>query len=884
MLSVETVSLEFQGIRGDSLLWWLLAGIAAMLLAYGVFRLLRGHTRDGVICLSAIIPPAAGAVLLADAAIRSARGDAEGAKSSMIGGIAICAASLLVGVVYFLTGGFGFAVWMVVVALEVAVAVGVFYAAVYAYLGMRRMASLMAMRSAAVIALLLILFKPAISVTPDTDAFKVYLPILLDRSASMETTDKSSVANRYDQAIHMLTTQDKRIRRAFKPVWAHFAADVHAVDSLADLAALRPRGEGTDATNLAKAISFAATIDDRRNLAGALLLSDGIHNTADDLKDAVIEAGVPIYTVGLGSANESQTGRRNIQLLTADAPFQAIKNNVTTITVRVRAVGFKNIAGEIRLFEEGDDKPVATAPLWTDKNITVVKKQLKWTPRDRAGPEAASAPAGEAAPGKRAEVRKLRIVIPTSPDEVVTDDNETELHVLVTEPHIRVLYVEGSIRPEYKFLRRAMNIDQNVQLISLIRIQKARFSSYGAINGQRLLDLPRSDADFRMFDVIILGDLDSTFLTRDQITKFGTFVKNGGGLLMTGGHNSFGPGGYAGTDIEAVLPVVVGNRSQPQETTAFLPMLTVFGQSHPIFEGIGKYFSGPGGRAPTEKVVRLPELLGCVTVVRPKAGASVLALHPSRKNSNGPLIVLAVQPVGAGRSAAFTADTTWRWYLPLRRLEAKSPYRLFWGQLIRWLADVKTKATAATPAVLVRLGRAYVQTGQSIKVLAHVLNAKGEPADDARVSVLFEPVTPNEEVDPETVPMSAKRSGGMFETNLRPQAEGKYRVKVTALDSTGTELGTDELILTAAPQSEEMDRLARDPVTLQMIATHSGGRYADVTGLPELIDQIIERHKVTSGAAPSPESFHLYNFTLLFLLFVALLTGEWLLRRSWQLQ
>ena len=886
MLSVETVSLEFHGIRGDSLLWWLLAGIAVMLLAYGVFRLLRGHTRDGVICLSAIVPPVAGAALLADAAVRSARGDAEGAKSSMIGGIAICTASLLVGLVYFLTGGFGFAVWMVVVALEVAVAVGVFYAAVYAYLGTRRMASLMAMRSAAVIALLLILFKPAISVTPDTDAFRVYLPILLDRSASMETADKSSAASRYDQAIHMLTTQDKRIRRAFKPIWVHFATDAHAVDSLSDLGAIRPRGEGTDATNLAKAIRYAATIDDRRNLAGALLLSDGIHNTADNLKDAVIEAGVPIYTVGLGSANESQTGRRNIQLLTADAPFQAIKNNVTTITVRVRAVGFKNIAGEIRLFEEGNDKPVATAPLWTDKNITVVKKQLKWTPRDLPGTASApaSAPADGAAPGKRAEVRKLRIVVPTSPDEVVTDDNETELHILVTEPHIRVLYVEGSIRPEYKFLRRAMNIDQNVQLISLIRVQKARFSSYGTINGQRLLDLPRSDADFRMFDVIVLGDLDSTFLTRDQITKFGMFVKNGGGLMMIGGHNSFGPGGYAGTDIEAVLPVFVGNRSQPQETTPFVPMLTVFGQSNPIFEGIGKYFFGPGGREPTEKVVSLPELRGCVTVVRPKAGASVLALHPSRKNSNGPLIVLAVQPVGAGRSAAIAADTTWRWYMPLRGLGVKSPYRLFWGQMVRWLANVKTKATTATPSVLVRLGRAYVQTGQSIKVLAHVQNAKGQPADDARVSVLFEPVTPNEEIDPETIPMSAKRSGGMFETNLRPQAEGKYRVRVTALDSTGTQLGTDELILTAAPQSEEMDRLARDPVTLQMIATHSGARYADVTGLPELIDQIIERHKVTAGTAPSPESFHLYNFTLLFLLFVALLTGEWLLRRSWQLQ
>ena len=864
---MERTTLEFQGIRGDSLLWWLVAGIALVLLAYGVSRLIRRRWRDGLICLSAIVPPLAAVALFIDAAVRTAAGDARGARSSLLGAIIISAASLFIGLVYILNGGFGFAVWMAVVALEVVLAVGVFYAAVYAYLGTRRMASLMAMRCAAVIALLLILFKPAVSIVPDLDAFKVYLPVLLDRSASMETADESSVANRYSQAIHMLTTQDKRIRRNFKPVWAHFGADVHAADSLKDLSQLEPRGEGTDGTNLAAAIRFAAGVDDRRNLAGILLVSDGIHNASDNLTDAV---------------SESQTGRRNIQLLTADAPLQAIKNNVTTITVRVRAVGFKNISGEIRLFEEGIDQPVATAPLWTDKNVTVIKKQLKWTPRDH--PAAATAPAAAKGPKKRAEVRRLRIVVPTNPAETVADDNETELHILVTEPRVSVLYVEGSIRPEYKFLRRALDADQNVQLISLVRIDKARFWSYGAIDGKRLLDLPRSDEDFRMFDVIILGDLDSTFLTRDQIARLGRFVKDGGGLLMTGGHNSFGPGGYANTDIEAVLPVFVGNRSQPQETMTFVPMLTAFGQRHPIFEGTGKYFFGPAGRKPAEKVVKLPELLGCVTVVRPKAGASVLALHPSRRNDHGPLIVLAVQPVGAGRSAAFTADTTWQWHMHLRGLGARSPYRLFWGQLIRWLANVKTKSTTATPSVLVRLGSAYVRTGQSIKVLAHVQNEKGQPADDARVSAVLSPLKPDPRIEPETVPLSSKRTGGLFETNLRPLVEGKYRVKVTAVDSAGVELGTDELLLTAAPQSKELDRLARDAVTLQMLASRSGGRYADVTGLPELLDQIIERHKAAGGPAPTPESMPLYNFTLLFLLFVGLLTGEWLLRRNWQLQ
>ena len=883
---MATMTLEFQGVRSNDLLWWLLVGIAAVLVSYGVSRLIRQRWRDGLICLTALFPPAAATVLLIDAVARRARGEARAARSSLLGAVAIAAGVVLVGGVFLGTGGFGLAVWMVIVALEVAVAVGVFYAAVYAYLGTRRMAALMAMRCAAILALLLILFKPAVSVLPDSDAFRVRLPILLDRSGSMDTTDQSSVANRYTQAVHVLGTQRERIERHFRPVWSHFAKELRTVESWRHLGQLEPRGEGTDGTNLARAVRDAVEGEDLRDVAGILLLSDGVHNAADDLKDAVISAGVPVYTVGLGSDSETETGRRNVQLLSAEAPFEVIKNNLTTLTVRVKAVGFKNISGEIQVFEEGGAEPVATAPLWTDKNVTVIKKELKWTPRDRA-PSAATAPDAEDPARTRSDVRKLRIAVPANPADTVTQDNECELHVLVTEPRIRVLYVEGSIRPEYKFLWRTLNTDQNVQLMSLIRIRENRFSSYGSIAGRKLLDLPRTEEDFRMFDVMILGDLDSTFLTREQMRRLKQFVKDGGGLLMMGGHNSFGPGGYGGSDVEAVLPVVVGNRSQPQETTPFLPQLTAFGLEHPVFEGMAKYFHGPEGKKPTEQEVKLEPLLGCVTAVHPQPAATVLAVHPTRKNEYGPLIVLAVQPYGAGRSAAFTADTTWQWYLPLRGMGADSPYRLFWGQLIRWLANVETKAKTAASAVVGRVDSSYVQMGRSVRILAHVQDDRGRPADSARVSVTVEPVKPDPRIEPETLPMTSKRSGGMFETNFRPLAEGRYRVRLTAADPAGQSLGSDELTVTVAPQSAEMDRLARDVATLRMVADSSDGRYTDVSGLPELLDQIEERQTARGRAPAAPKVWPYYDdgvqFTLLFLLFVALMTAEWLVRRSWQL-
>jgi hypothetical protein len=92
------------------------------------------------------------------------------------------------------------------------------------------------------------------------------------------------------------------------------------------------------------------------------------------------------------------------------------------------------------------------------------------------------------------------------------------------------------------------------------------------------------------------------------------------------------------------------------------------------------------------------------------------------------------------------------------------------------------------------------------------------------------------------------------------------------------------MALTVAPHSAEMDQLARNESLLQTIADQTRGRYADLAGLPEIVDQIIDRQKGRMAGVPKTDSYRLYDFTVLFLVFVALLTGEWLLRRHWQLQ
>lgn len=854
----------------------LVAMISAVLIGWGAWNLSRGKQRFGLICLASALGPAGTTpALVIDALVSFNRGNRKGATKSLVGAIALALLSAGGAAMYWGSNKSDGALWMSLVGLEVAIAVGIFYSAVYAYLGTQRLAILMVLRFLAIISLLLILFKPAISFSAADSSSKPYLLVLVDRSGSMSVKDSPQMPDRYTQAVQMLTSQLPRIQKNFRPVWHHFGTALETAESLDALSKRKPSGDGSDGTNIAKAIRAAGSEYRRGDVTGIMLLSDGIDNGGELINNAVVEAGMPIYTVGLGAATESAAGKLNLGIASVDAPLEAIANNTVNVNVSVRATRLGNATSEVLLYEEGSDQPVARAPIQTSKSADLIRATLKWTPRGSgAAPAAASKPAN-------ANVRKLRLSIPKNPAETITEDNNTELHVMITEPRIRVLYVEGSMRPENKFLKRLLDTDVNIRYTGLVRYRDNKFSAYGTPGGRQLEGLPNTEEEFRQFDVIILGDLDRTFLNNNQMALIRKFVDNGGGLIMLGGHNSFGPGGYSGTDIEALLPVVTGPRGQPQETTAFVPQLTAEGETHPIFEGIAKFFSGPGGRAPSSDP-KLPELLGCVTVQKLKPGASALALHPTRRNEEGPLPVLAVQNFGKGHTAAFTADTTWRWYMELQQsLGADSPYTRFWAQTIRWLANVQIKSRDVAASAVLRLDRTYAQVGEKVKFLARVQDAKGHPAEGVQATCTITAAQGGAKI--ETLPLAPALGKGLFELEYRPLKAGQYIVKLNVADSTGQTLGSDEMPLAIAYHSAEMEHLARNDGLLQLVAQNSDGRYSDISGLPDVIDYILERQKASAPTQAAGQTYYLYNFALLFFVFVGLLTGEWVLRRMWQL-
>src|SRR6185437_14707061 len=156
----------------------------------------------------------------------------------------------------------------------------------------------------------------------------------------------------------------------------------------------------------------------------------------------------------------------------------------------------------------------------------------------------------------------------------------------------RVLYASGRPNWEFKFLRRALADDEQVQLVGLVRIARRlpkfdfrnartaatsplfdgfdhpdtesaeRFDQpvlvrLGTIDEAELRDgFPKAADELYRYHAVVLDDLEAGFFTQDQLALLRNFVsQRGGGLLMLGGPDSFADGKYDRTPVGELLPV-----------------------------------------------------------------------------------------------------------------------------------------------------------------------------------------------------------------------------------------------------------------------------------------------------------------------------------------
>jgi uncharacterized membrane protein len=750
-----------------------------------------------------------------------------------------------------------------------------FYLNLLPQLGERRTTVLLGMRVLALAMLVPMLFDPVLRFVtkPAPDRPLVFL---IDMSGSMSFPDVQNGPTRIQSVWQTLRPQLSKINDNFIPRYFAFSTGLEELKKPDEIAKKPADGKATDIGKaITKAFSLTLPTD-----GAVVLISDGIDNVSPGVADLARGGSKPIHTVRVGSEQAEPAALANVAVDNVETTDDFVVQHESKVKVTIKSSALANHVVDVKLSEVDSDGKI-------QGKLTTTTLVLQPLP-DGQLVELPFKP-------HTVGIQRLAVWIDPIAGERSIVDNRQEFQGLALDPRIKVLFIEGRARPEYKPLKLALDRDSNVEVATLLRITADRFTAGGTVDGEPFMAMPTSKEGWTKFDVVILGDLDSSFLTKAQQLEIEQFCSAGGGLMMIGGQNNFGPGGYKDTLIEKALPVFVGDTNSPQEKTPFIPTLTQEGQANPAMEGLAEWFLGPDGK-PASKLLK--PLNGNIVVGKPKAGASVLLTHADRPGPDGkPQIVLAVERYGEGRSAAFTADTTYRWSLEMAGMGQGGPYKTFWGQLVRWLAGADTRNRSRGPGIDGLLNKSMFQLGENVRVRAMVRDEKGDATRYAQVFLRVKQVGSK---DTQQIPLNpVDTRNGLYDVTIPHPDKGDWTAELIAIKDK-KDLGKQELKFTVIPPAEEMLKLAANPKLLRDIASETNGFHYELAQLPNLIDELIRQKPL---ATSREESIHLanaarallawmghrpdwdehYDLPMQGFLVMSLLTAEWILRRRWQL-
>jgi uncharacterized membrane protein len=303
-----------------------------------------------------------------------------------------------------------------------------------------------------------------------------------------------------------------------------FAATAEEVPPTAPVRRLPPPlGAASD---LALATSLAAGLVDEAALPHLLIVSDG-EATRGDLRaeaERLAARGVRLYALALPppeAGDVAVAGLSAADDVRPRAPFP----------VEVRLEADRATRLEVRL--EGEGGAVVDEP---QKTVDVAP-----------GATSVSFVARVAEPG----VAKLRAhLLAPRPDR--HPENDEGVLAVATEREPRVLALESKAGAAAPFAH-ALEAERIGVDVRPARALPAR---------------PGLDR----YDLVVLSDIPRAALGAGELAALEGFVRDGGGLLVAGGADAFGSGGWQGTRLEALLPVLLDLPEREDEATLALAL------------------------------------------------------------------------------------------------------------------------------------------------------------------------------------------------------------------------------------------------------------------------------------------------------------------------
>ncbi|WP_164103466.1 VWA domain-containing protein [Candidatus Laterigemmans baculatus] len=365
--------------------------------------------------------------------------------------------------------------------------------------GQRRLS--LAVRSAVVVLLVL----AAAGLTARTVTRQRMTVVAVDHSLSVDESAAEKVQELAEQ-LRRAAASNQRL------AFLRFAAAPEPVDDSEDAVdrwAEQPLSdEQRSGTDLAAAIRVAAAAIEPEYVPDVVILSDG-NPTSGDAVAAAAAAGVPVHTISLPVRDEPE-----IQLSEVLLPAQVREGEPFHVEIVVRS----NVAGPATLDLYRDDIRVQDGE--AGQSVTLKEGENRFRIRQTI---------------EDARQTEYTARVESSRDTLLDNNAASGLVFAAGRPSVLVCDSSGDATDAFRWALEEQDIRVEVR------------DPEG---------LPRDLAELQKFDCLVLSNVPATAMSVRQMELIRSYVQDlGGGLVMTGGDQAFGLGGYYKTTLEEILPV-----------------------------------------------------------------------------------------------------------------------------------------------------------------------------------------------------------------------------------------------------------------------------------------------------------------------------------------
>ena len=733
-----------------------------------------------------------------------------------------------------------------------------------------------ALRAAALLVLLVLLFEPVMAVSTAVNLPRTVL-VLLDVSDSMNIQDKRrrpeelaeaavalgkvpysdpnaeipdearttvSSVSRIELAKALLRHPTHnvftRIAENYRVRYFAFGRKLFPAEGkgAAGPEALAVLDANDPATQLGTAMEEALARFSGQSVSGIVLLTDGASNsglTPLEVARRMRERTVPLYAVGLGLSEPT-----DVRLDAVMVPETVFVKDKVPVRIQFSSTGLANHPAEIALKFHGRDIGAKSVRL-NDKAQHVELLFAPLRPIEDAKLEVSIRPVGAAA------------------DQASEVNSRVERTLRVIDDKIKVLYVEGKPRWEYRYLRRVLLRDHRLDVKFWMTEGDKELAQY---TERYLATFPMAAEKAFRYDLVILGDVPRHRFSRLQLARMEELVRERGGsmLLLAGMHHA--PREYLGTPIEEMLPV----RIRPDGVQSVDDLV------HPKVTPEGLASAVAALEYPEERNqalwYQIRPLFGVPRLDGMKKGATALLTLSGAVRGRQAYPLICWHRHRRGKVMFVGTDQLWR----LRFKRGDKYHARFWGQAIQFLT--LARLLGGNKRIQIEADRTDYRLGRRVQVSANVLDEAYSPVLDRSFDLVADRQGP--EMQRTTVRLAAVPGmPGLFRGFFSPEAPGRYELRPA---DAPRELANTVRINVEATSLERQEPAMQEELLRQMV-DEAGGRYFAVRDLPQITKELAGEQRTTTVRYTK----ELFDLPAIFAVLLMLLGLEWLFRRRFDL-